>query len=451
MKKSTVRPSASMQSRTPSRASSRTPSRSPAVKLTADERRLLLAVTSLPTASGCEHAVQRALDLWVSAFGGAVHLRRDDVGNALITTAVPERTQRKPHGKGRRRVDRESNDPLLLITAHIDHPAFVVRRALTPRVLELEFRGGVHDPYFQGAELEIFPAGGLGSNEVTPSAPFPARISKLDAKAQPFKIVHAEIGDRSIDAGRVAPGSIARWHLPPAEITGGLLRTHACDDLAAVATALIAFTRLHRVGSAARVGLLFTVAEEVGFLGAIRAARSGIIPRGATLLCLENSRSFPHDSPIGAGAILRVGDRLSVFSPEVTNALTQLYQRHAAAHPTFRWQRKLMPGGACEATAFAALGHASTCLCLPLGNYHNMSAIDEVLAGTRRAEIGREFVAISDIESLVAMLTVAAQALAPSRPVEPATLAEAPAALGDFRPMMEKLWLERSKSVLGVS
>ena len=39
--------------------------------------------------------------------------------------------------------------------------------------------------------------------------------------------------------------------------------------------------------------------------------------------------------------------------------------------PTFRFQRKLMPGGACEATAFATHGFESTCLCLPLGNYHN--------------------------------------------------------------------------------
>ena len=44
-----------------------------------------------------------------------------------------------------------------------------------------------------------------------------------------------------------------------------------------------------------------------------------------------------------------------------------------------------MPGGACEATAFSAYGYESTCLCLPLGNYHNMHDID-VVAGRRKHE-----------------------------------------------------------------
>jgi len=425
-----------------------------ALRFSAVERRLLLAVTSLPTAAGKESAIQQAIDAWAASLGASVRVRRDRVGNALVSL-------------------RKGPAPKLLITAHLDHPAFVVHRAVSERELELEFRGGVHDPYFERAEIEVFDAG-TGIAPARP--PFKARITSLDSKAQPFKRVRAMIGDRTIDARSIAASSIARWSLPPAEITKGELHTHACDDLAAVAASMILFTRLVRSERAKGVGLLFTVAEEVGFLGAIFAATSGIIPRGATLLCLENSRSFPHDSPIGAGAILRVGDRLSVFTPTVTNALTQLYQQHATKHAGFKWQRKLMPGGACEATAFAALGHASTCLCLPLGNYHNMCDIDGVLAGKRPARIGREFVALSDVESLIAMLQLAVGGLAsPSQPRRTgrvgrgrtgrtgrtgqtgrtkrtaASAATAAGSLGDFRPMMEKLWRERSKSVLGAA
>lgn len=418
------------------------------MRLSAAERRLLLSLTSLPTAAGREHAVQRAVDLWAASLGDAVRVRRDDVGNALITRSTTGRMQRRA-GRARPRAA-STLPPEILITAHLDHPAFVVRRVVSSREFELEFRGGVHDAYFNGAALELFD---------TEGRPHPARLAALDATAQPFKLVRAVLRGA---APSIRAGCIGRWALPRADIRGGMLHTHACDDLAAAAAAMITFERLIQAGRGERVGLLFTVAEEVGFLGAIRAARSGIIPRGATLLCLENSRSFPNDSPIGAGAILRVGDRLSVFSPKVTNALTQLYQRHAATDPRFRWQRKLMPGGACEATAFASLGHESTCLCLPLGNYHNMCAIDDVLAGRRRAVIGREFVAIADIESLINMLMLAADALpAPGRShgaagsrsgrggsrVGAGTLGEAE--LGDFRPMMEKLWRERSKLVLG--
>jgi endoglucanase len=155
------------------------------------------------------------------------------------------------------------------------------------------------------------------------------------------------------------------------------------------------------------------------------------VPKDAVLLCLENSRSFPHDSPIGAGAILRVGDRISVFTPEITNRLTEVFWFVTKQDPTFRWQRKLMPGGACEATAFAAYGYRSTCLCLPLGNYHNMVDIDGVAAGTADAKVGREFVSVEDFHSLVRMLHVAA------------TLMDAPA--GERTPdLMERLYREKS-------
>jgi endoglucanase len=173
----------------------------------------------------------------------------------------------------------------------------------------------------------------------------------------------------------------------------------------------------------------------VGFLGCIHAARSGWIPRDARLLCLENSRSFPHDSPIGAGAILRVGDRISVFTPELTNHLAHLFSAEAKRNPAFRWQRKLMPGGGCEASAFACYGYASTCICLPLGNYHNMVDIAGVDAGTAKPEMGREFVSVDDFHSMITMLVLAAEGI--DRPL-PETTAQ----------LMERLYAERAKAVL---
>ena len=346
------------------------------------ERTLALTVTGIPTAAGLEQRVIAFIEGWCFVRSARVHLRRDDGGNLLIT--------RKDARRGMRP---------LLVTAHLDHPAFIVRRRVDARTLELEFRGGVHDPYFVGTKVSIIDA--ADRDHV-------ARITSLDAKAKPYKRVTARLAKA---APAIAVGDIARWHLPKPRVTKGLLHTHACDDLAAVAAALAAFDRLLANRKAAHVGLLFTRAEEVGFVGAIHAARNGFVPRNARLICLENSRSFPHDSPIGAGAILRVGDRLSVFSPALTNALGDLYMKARAKDPTFRYQRKLMPGGACEATAFATHGFESTCLCLPLGNYHNMSDIDGVVAGKRKARVGSEFVSMADFESLVRMIEIAATGL----------------------------------------
>ncbi|MHC4793266.1 MAG: hypothetical protein ACYTDE_03085, partial [Planctomycetota bacterium] len=220
----------------------------------------------------------------------------------------------------------------------------------------------------------------------------------------------------------LAPGDVGRWSFPDAKITGRgpkrLLKTHACDDLAAAAAAICAFDRIRTRKGQEHVGLLFTVAEEVGFVGAIGAATNGLVPKNARLVCLENSRSFP-ESPIHDGPIVRVGDRMTVFSPDLTNDISTLMTAHAAATPSFKWQRKLMAGGACEATAFSAFGFQSTCLCLPLGNYHNMQAIDDVVAGQHPAKVGPEFIGIDDYHGLIEMLEVLASGLDSKRSAAP--------------------------------
>ena len=108
---------------------------------------------------------------------------------------------------------------------------------------------------------------------------------------------------------------------------------------------------------------------------------------------------------------MRVGDKVSVFDPDLTNRIAAVLTRHQRRHPSFQWQRKLMPGGTCEATAFGVYGYASTCVCLPLGNYHNMTEADEVRAGKRPARVGAEHIAVADYHGLVDMLVVCATKL----------------------------------------
>ncbi len=392
--------------------------------------KLLLEFTSLPTAAGREDRVIAAIERWVAARAKRVVLARDRFGNLTIAqhgfVAACAKGLRKGIGP-------------VMITAHLDHPAFVVtavrmkgKGAKASVELDLEFRGGVHDPYFKGAMLEVFDRGTKKS--------FDAKIVSLDAKTdpatKPFKTVVAKLLKPSA-AKAIAAGSIARWKFPKAEVRKGIVHTHACDDLAAVAAALAAFDGISRDASLAHVALLFTRSEEIGFIGAIGAAREGTVPKGARLVCLENSRSFPHDSPIGAGPIVRVGDRLSVFTPELTNRVGDIAAAHAKDNPAFRFQRKLMPGGACEATAFAAYGIASTCVCLPLGNYHNMEEIDAVLAGRKKPRVGREFISANDYHWLVELLEVVARRL------------DDEAIAAGHRALMETLWSRHANIVGG--
>ena len=337
---------------------------------------LLLELTALPTAAFCEERVQSFLDRWFARRKQTLRLRRDRAGNLLVTQRRTSR--RKP----------------ILITAHLDHPAFVIH-AIEGRSLDLEFRGGVMPPYFENARLEFFDE---KDHKTT------ARVESLDPDAKPFKRVRARLSKPSES---LKVGDVGRWALPKAAIVGGRLKTNACDDLAAVAAALVAFDAIRKDRNCGNVGLLFTTAEEIGFIGAIDAAKNGLIPKSARLICLENSRAFA-ESPIGAGAIVRVGDRISVFSPELTNRISAICLAEQQRDRSFKFQRKLMAGGACEATAFSGFGFESTCLCLPLANYHNMHDIDGVTGGKRPARVAREEIALSDFDSLVRMLKLVA-------------------------------------------
>jgi endoglucanase len=143
------------------------------------------------------------------------------------------------------------------------------------------------------------------------------------------------------------------------------------------------------------IRLLLTRAEEGGFIGAIAACKIGTIPPRARLIALENSRSFA-ESPIGGGPIVRVGDATSTFDPDLTYRCGKIAQQLASADPSFKYQRKLMPGGTCEASAYQAYGYTATCLCLPLGNYHNMNQTT--------GRIDSEHISLTDYDGLVRLL-----------------------------------------------
>ncbi len=371
---------------------------------------LLLTLTQVPTVAGREARVIDFLHAW-TAQRPDLAITPDSAGNLTITP-------RQQWGSG---------GPPILITAHLDHPAFVVERIIAPAVLELAFRGGVLDPYFERAQVLIhsgYPHAPRGAS------PLLATLThKSHTGPTGFNHYHAEL-DASVanaDAKLIRPGDVATWSLPPAEIDAqGLVHTHACDDLAAAAAALAAFDDLRALRATGAltedVRLLFTRAEEIGFTGALAACKLGTIPKNARVIALENSRAFP-DSPIGGGPIVRVGDRLSIFDPRLTAACAKRAEDTAAAPNTqLPWQRKLMAGGACEATVFCAYGHQATCLCLPLGNYHNMADLQQVQDKTYDASSGppriaREFIHKNDYLGLIALLTAIGTKLPENAPI----------------------------------
>jgi endoglucanase len=349
-------------------------------------RRHLLELTSLPTASGREDRVIQWVTRW-AARRPAVQLKRDRFGNILLKLASAR--SRQP----------------IIFAAHMDHPAFVVT-AVGSQTVGAEFRGGVSDAYFQGAPVLLHHAR---------SKPQPGRITALHPAQPPAQDKNVVVQfETKVNA---APGDVITWDIPPARIDGDRLYAPACDDLAGVAAALAAFDELlarprartsvqppkASAASLPDVRVLLTRAEEVGFVGALAACRSGLIPKQGRIIALENSKSFAPDSPIGGGPIVRVGDKTSTFDPHLTYQLSTIAAQLQQSDPTFHYQRRLMPGGTCEASAYQAMGYAATCLCLPLGRYHNMNELTQ--------RIDAETISLADYDGLVRLLVHATRAL----------------------------------------
>jgi putative aminopeptidase FrvX len=324
--------------------------------------KILRELCSIPTAPFAEQYVVRYVEQFVNARRG-LRLRRDSHGNLLIE--LPSRSKR----------------PRWVFGAHMDHPGFVAERMLTPRTLQARFRGWVLPEFFEGAKVRFFAAGGgetagviedftLGKGRDVPS------------------VVRIRV------RGEVAPGSPGMWDQGIARTKGGTFYSRVCDDLAGAAGALAMLDRLYRKPPQSPVAVLLTRAEEEGFVGAIASVlKPELLRKSDRIVAIETSAMQTYAKQ-GDGAILRVGDRTSVFNSALTYFLGQKADELAKRQKkSFKYQRALMPGGTCEATVYDVYGYTAASICVALGNYHNMDRA--------KGKIGPEYIDLGDWESMV--------------------------------------------------
>jgi endoglucanase len=155
------------------------------------------------------------------------------------------------------------------------------------------------------------------------------------------------------------------------------------------------FQELERSNAEAACYGLFTRAEEVGLIGANLLAGSERIPRNVTIISLETSSELGGPARMGAGAVVRVGDRKSIFDDAATATLVNL-----AAEKEIPFQRCLMSGGTCEGTIYQLHGYRTAALCVALGNYHNCGP---------DTTIDSEYVSYADVEAMTCLCAAAAQ------------------------------------------
>jgi putative aminopeptidase FrvX len=321
----------------------------------------------LPTATFVESAIMNYIRSVVRRLPG-VSCRSDRFGN-LVARYGGRRAAATP----------------LVFAAHTDHPGFVAHEMLAPRKLRAAFRGYVETPYFPGAGVRFWSGGRWEAGRVvalTRTVP----VDRAGRKTSRPEEVVVRV------RGPVQPGAPGMWNLPDPMLKGDRLLACAHDDLAGVAAMLALLSRLSRRRAAGVAYCLFTRAEELGFIGAIGAAKALAVPKSLPIIAIETSKELPH-ACIGAGPILRVGDRMSVFTPDVTAFCGRVADNLAKRRRSFAFQRKLMDGGSCESTAYVAYGYRATGVCLALGNYHNMD--------TERGKIAPEYISLRDWQRMV--------------------------------------------------
>ena len=347
--------------------------------------RLLTQLLSCPTAPFREgrviHFVQSILKR------AKVPHFSDPAGNLIIGCASPSAY--------RALLRQSSKEPVRLFIAHMDHPGFHGIRWLSPQRLLVKWHGGSPVKHLRASRVWLGNAdGALFSGHIDRCTLLPSRHAMDTAEIRLERPRSEQHAATSLHGG-------FRFRAPYWR-AGNRLYTQVADDLIGVFSILVLALKLYPRRQRAHppfLGLL-TRGEEVGYVGAIahfnlnwhKRARRPLVA-----ISLETSRTLPN-ALIGKGPVVRLGDRRSVFDPGYLRVLTDVAEQVLPG----KYQRRVMDGGACEASAAIAWGLSAIGLSVPLGNYHNQGF--EGGQDCRCPEgPAPEFVHLDDIDGLISI------------------------------------------------
>ncbi|MBN2562008.1 MAG: hypothetical protein JXQ75_13870 [Phycisphaerae bacterium] len=327
-------------------------------------------IANLPTAPFVEDHVIDYVRGFV-AQRPQLRVRADRFGNLLVKYTPRTRPKAGPTGRP------------ILFAAHMDHPGFIARNMIDAKHLQAEWRGGVQARYFKDERIRFFADGRwihatieeiIHHKSPKPTKrPRPGGVRPSRADSPP-KAVIAKVGEH------VPPGSPGMWDIKDAVIRGHRIHARVCDDLAGVAAIICMLDTICRKKIKTSCYGFFSRAEEVGFAGALAAVEARTIPQRAIVVAVECSKALPGVAELGNGPVLRVGDKMTIFTPGVTAYCRAVAEKLAEEDKTFRFQRKLMDGGSCESTAYCHYGYEANGICLPMVNYHNMDPDNRKIA-----------------------------------------------------------------------
>jgi endoglucanase len=350
--------------------------------MTSVQQARLFSLLSQPTAPFCEQHVMREVERQL-AHSRIPHFS-DPHGNIVLGVASPAAYRSLLNQKG--------DEPVRIFIAHMDHPGFHVTKKLSQTRFAVKWFGGTPCKHVNGRKVWLADQDQQWTSAVVRKAKKHPRFNTLSTA----EVVVAKQQAAVLDG--IKPSSLFGGFefSKPVWQRGRRLYTRAADDLVGVfaimETARSLFSR--RQKSAPFIGLL-TRAEEVGFVGAVAHLELGWLDkakRPLLVVSLEASRNLP-GAVLGKGPIVRLGDRRTVFAADGLQVLSELAEKVLKGGH----QRRIMDGGACEATAATAWGLPSIGISLPLGNYHNQG-LDGGAECPEKFGPAPEFVHLDDID-----------------------------------------------------
>ncbi|MES2965582.1 MAG: hypothetical protein V4760_17000 [Bdellovibrionota bacterium] len=315
-------------------------------------RDLLEKILKSPTAPFREDRVRAAIESELDAHG--IPYVRDAGGNLIAGTNRPESLSKGFH---------------IALLAHMDHPGFHLGEPLGRGLWRCYWYGGAPFEAMKGARVRLH-------DPAQPQKTAIGTIRKMEyvdemEEGLPF------IVDFGTKADGFSRESFGAFDLVPFRLKGDRVTSKAADDLVGCVIALGALIdqekqmKKSRNRGARRLIGVFTRAEEVGFIGCLDLMRRGDLPRNVWCISLEASRALP-EAEFGKGPVLRIGDKTCLFDAEFSAVLWNIAKDlQLESKGAFRFQRRILSGGTCEATPLTLFGHKVTAIAVPLLNYHN--------------------------------------------------------------------------------
>lgn len=260
--------------------------------------------------------------------------------------------------------------------AHTDHPGFHVTKQNGLNV-EALWLGGAPFKTMKGSKVKIY-------DPTRPEFSTSAKITWISKTLSHHEGIPMKL--RLTKPASLNTLCFGAFDFPGVRFNGDRIITRAADDLAGVVIGISAIMDLKKKGRAIAV---FTRAEEVGFIGCLALLKQNILSQNMAMISLEASRTLD-GALIGHGPVLRLGDRTTLFHTDLSNQMWQVaLSLKAKMKNKFHFQRRIMDGGSCEATALGVYGFVTSGLSVPLGNYHNQGPKGP----------GPEMVSLRDIEN----------------------------------------------------